>query len=267
MRLLPWILLCSIPFLIIAHPKYFAKSNPQFPEPPKENIHLRPLVYAPDSWPYFLQHLPTEDKPIVDYRGRAISDQEKHVAILTYDVGHTDLQQCADALMRLRAEYLFSRQKFSQIGFHFNSGDYYSWTDYRRGIRPVVTGNRIKFVRASLPSDSTHASLRAYLDIIFAYANTVSLCKELKNADRLETGTIVIFPGHPGHCMIIADAALADKSDTVYKLVEGYMPAQSIYVLSNPYEPELNPWYHLKQRGDISTASCTFRSYFLRKFE
>jgi hypothetical protein len=267
MRLLPWILLCFIPFLIIGHPKYFAKSNTQFPSTAKENIHPRPLLYSPDSWPYFLQHLQTEDKPIVDYRGRAIADQEKHFAILTYDVGHADLQQCADALMRLRAEYLFSRQKYLQIGFHFNSGDYYSWTDYRRGIRPIVTGSRVKFIRSSLPSDTTHASLRAYLDIVFAYANTVSLYKELKKADRMETGTVVIFPGHPGHCMILADAAVVDQSDTMFKLVEGYMPAQSIYVLSNPFEPGLNPWYHLKQGGDINTASCTFRSYFLRKFE
>ncbi|MEJ0082600.1 MAG: DUF4846 domain-containing protein [Puia sp.] len=91
------------------------------------------LSYPPDSWPSFLQRLPTENKPILDYRGNRIENQEKHFAILTFDVGHSDLQQCADALIRLRSEYLFSQKKYTQIGFHFNSGIYYCFADYLKG--------------------------------------------------------------------------------------------------------------------------------------
>jgi hypothetical protein len=227
---------------------------------------LKPLSYAPDSWPYFLQHLPAVDKPIVDYEGNLISNQGKHYAILTYDIGHSDLQQCADTLMRIRAEYLFSQKKYSLIAFHFNSGNFYAWSDYLKGVRPVLKGSRVKFMQTSDRSKISHVSLRKYLDIVFAYANTVSLCRELKTTDLLETGTVIIYPGNPGHCCMIVDEALREKGDTVFKLVEGYMPAQSIYILSNPYEPDLNPWYHFG-KGDISTASCIFRSYYLKKFE
>lgn len=229
-------------------------------------VTLKPLPYPPDSWQYFLQHLPTTDKPILDFKGNPISDQSKHFLILTYDVGNSDLQQCADALMRIRAEYLYSRMKYSQIGFHFNSGNFYSWEDYLQGIRPRLKGRILKLVYAAAPCKKSHVTLRKYLDIVFAYANTVSLCRELKTTDRLETGTVIIFPGHPGHCCMIMDEAVTEKSDTVFKIVEGYMPAQSIYVLSNPYDPQLNPWYHLG-KGEITTASCIFRSYYLKKFE
>ena len=66
----------------------------------------------------------------------------------------------------------------------------------------------------------------------------------------MEPGTVIIYPGNPGHCCMIIDAAVNAGTDTVFKIVEGYMPAQSIYILSNPYEPEWNPWYHLG-KGDI----------------
>jgi hypothetical protein len=227
---------------------------------------LQPLSYPPDSWPFFLQHLPSADKPILDFTGKPIDNQEKHFRILTYDVGTSDLQQCADALMRVRTEYLFSRKKYDQIGFHFNSGIYFSYADYLKGIRPVFRGNHQVLLQTTPPAEIQHGSLRKYLDLVFNYANTVSLCRELKTANQFETGTVIIFPGNPGHCMIIADQATIDKKDTVFKLVEGYMPAQSIYILSNPFEPELSPWYHLK-KGEINTASCSFKSYFLKKFE
>lgn len=79
-------------------------------------------------------------------------------------------------------------------------------------------------------SDKTHASLRKYLNILYAYASTISLCKELKPANNFEVGTVIIVPGSPGHTCIIVDEAINTKGEKFYKLAEGYMPAQSIYV-------------------------------------
>jgi hypothetical protein len=270
MRTIPWILAAIICAILI-----ITKESPGS----TDFLHFRsidsvkasafnpkPLNYPPESWPYFLQHLPAEHKPIVDYKGNLIENQEKHFAVLNFDIGNADLQQCADALMRIRAEYLFSKKKYSEIGFHFNYGIFYSWTDYLKGIRPILKDRKMILGQSAAASEVSHSSLRKYLDMVYAYANTVSLCRELKYTNRLETGTVIIYPGNPGHCCMIIDEALVDNRDTVYKLAEGYMPAQSIYILSNPYEPDLNPWYHLG-KGDINTASCSFRSYYLRKFE
>jgi hypothetical protein len=232
------------------------------------NISNRPAItskkFEPGSWPYFLQHLPVVDSPVVDYRGKPIEYQEKSAGIIPYDVGRSDLQQCADALMRLRAEYLFGQHRYDQIGFHFTGRQYYSWNDYCKGIRPVPAGNDIKLVNRSADL-KTHESLRKYLDIVYTYAGTISLAKELKDASDFEVGTVVIHPGSPGHCFIIIDEKTVDGKK-LFKLGEGYTPAQSVYVVRNIYQKEKSPWYELK-KGRIETASYSFDDYSLKKFE
>ena len=240
-------------------------SSPENKIKPDDVSSIDTAGYLVNSWQYFLRHLPTKQGAIKDYRGEEISNQAKHAVLIDYDIGSKDLQQCADALMRLRAEYLFGQKRFSEIGFHFTSGDFYSFEEYCKGKRPVVRGNKVGFKMTEL-SAQTHKSLRRYLDIVYTYAGTISLHKELKTASSFDVGTIVITPESPGHCFIITDKKVNKKGEVFYKLVEGYTPARSIYVLSNPYEEEISPWYRLRN-GTIQTSSYTFTNYDLKKFE
>lgn len=221
--------------------------------------------FSRDSWQYFLQHLPLKIAPILDYTGTPVLDQGKHVAIINYDVGNSDLQQCADALMRLRAEYLFAQHRYDEIGFHFCNGEYYAWKMYCDGSRPILNGNKMHWLSAH-PCELTHESLRRYLNVVYAYANTISLAKELTPADKFEVGTVIITAGSPGHACIIIDEVSTSNGGKLYKLAEGYMPAQSIYVLSNTIDRSIDPWYRL-QSGVISTSSYQFVHYQLGKFE
>lgn len=217
------------------------------------------------SWQYFLQHLPVKKGIVVDYNGNAVANQLKQDGIVQYDVGKADLQQCADALMRIRAEYLFSQKRYGEIGFHFVDGHYYTYDDYCKGMRIVIEGKTISFVFFN-SCFKTHETLRNYLNIVYCYASTISLAKELKKTNDFTVGTVVIFPGSPGHCFIIVDEGDDNAGGKVFKLVEGYSPAQSIYVLRNVEDGSISPWYHLK-KGIIRTASCEFRSYQLGNFE
>ena len=83
----------------------------------------------PDSFGYYLENFPLKKygSPILKYDGTEIATQNLHEAIFDIDTGNKDLQQCADALIRLRAEYLFKTKKFDEIKFHFTSGDLMTW--------------------------------------------------------------------------------------------------------------------------------------------
>ncbi len=155
MRLLIYVLVPAIALAFLSYKKTNSRQQPKTVKSRKTDTSqsARPLSYPPDSWPWFLQHLPTENKPILDYKGNQIDNQEKHFAILTYDVGSSDLQQCADALIRLRSEYLFSQKKYAQIGFHFNSGIYYSLADYLKGIRPIFIKRQQILAQTNKASD------------------------------------------------------------------------------------------------------------------
>jgi hypothetical protein len=241
-------------------------SAASYHESEKKNEAIREASTNPEGgWAYFLQHLPVEQGKVLDYSGRPVDDQDKQVGIIPYDVGKRDLQQCADALMRLRAEYLFSRKRFDEIGFHFVSGHHYTWKSYCQGKRPVPNGNSIRFVNGA-PAPETHESLRRYLDIVYTYASTLSLARELKPATDFEIGTVVINPGSPGHCFIIIDEIPNPAGGKLFKLAEGYTPAQSIYVLRNSTAKGNSPWHSLNKER-IETASYLFRNFQLKKFE
>ncbi len=151
-----------------------------------------------NSFGYFIENfkLKPYGSQILRYDDAPISTQHLHEAVFDIDTGNKDLQQCADAVIRLRAEYLYAMKRSDEIQFHFTSGDLLKWNDYKNGTRAFVSGNSVSF-RKTAGFDDSYPSFRNYLDLIFNYAGTISLNKEtqpvLKNSD-LKTGDILITP-------------------------------------------------------------------------
>lgn len=255
--------LILLPYLAAAGCLLHPQNSLNVPEPPITGASTR-TTFEENSWQYFLQNLPTSGGAVLLYTGAPLNNQSKHTALVNYDVGTKDLQQCADALIRLRAEYLFQQKRYPDIKFHFTSGDLYRYTDYLNGLRPLVSGNKVRFQNTAA-TEISHSSLRKYLDLVYAYAGTISLAKELQSARKLTVGTVIIKPGSPGHCSIIVDEATNAEGQKVYKLAEGYSPAQSIYILKNPMDG--SPWYPLQSGKPISTSSYSFPTYQLVQFE
>ena len=56
-----------------------------------------------------------ENNTVLLYNGSPKGNQDAHYKVLNIGVGKKDLQQCADAVIRLRAEYLFKQKRFSAL--------------------------------------------------------------------------------------------------------------------------------------------------------
>lgn len=225
----------------------------------------------PDSFGYFIENfkLKPYGSQILRYDESPISTQHLHEAIFDIDTGNKDLQQCADAVIRMRAEYLYKLKKTDEIKFHFTSGHPLSWNDYKNGTRAFVNGNSVSF-RKTANFDDSYQSFRNYLDLIFNYAGTISLNKEtkqvLKSSD-LKTGDILITPGSPGHVVFIAGVCKNKAGKKLFLLSEGFTPAQSIHLLSNPFQKNISPWYDLDVKtSETKTARYIFKPTNFRSF-
>lgn len=223
------------------------------------------------SFAAYLRALPLkEDNVLRLHTGAPKPDQGNHVAIVKMDVGNRDLQQCADAVIRLRAEWLWGRKKFKEIAFDFTSGDRFAWTDYAKGVRPQVRGSEVGWKTEGKRS-STYKTFRRYLDVIFMYASTRSLDKELKavgSAEGIRAGDVFVQVKKPyGHAVIVLDTATDPESgEVVFLLAQSYMPAQEIHVLRNPVDPDRSPWFSAWFGATLVTPEWTFDAKNLKRF-
>lgn len=219
----------------------------------------------------WLRRLPLKDDGayVRLHNGQMKLNQEVHFAVLDIDTGPEDLQQCADAVIRLRAEYLYSQGRYEDIHFKFTSGDDATWRRWIDGFRPVVGGGNVSWTQPEA-CDSSYACFREYLNTVFAYAGTYSLSNELVPAGdiaNMESGDIFIEGGFPGHAVIVVDMACNSVTgDKVFLLAQSYMPAQDIHILKNPLDPELSPWYHQAFGDTLETPEWRFLPDQLKRF-
>jgi hypothetical protein len=223
------------------------------------------------SFGLWLRHLPLalEGTPVRFYDGSEKPDQSEVAAVIDIDVGSADLQQCADAIVRLRAEYLFAHNDIGDLAFDFTSGDSYGFQSFAEGVTPAVAGAKVTW-RTGKCQGLSHDSLRRWLDIVFRYAGTLSLSRELKSVPRLSDaviGDVLVHGGTPGHAVLIVDLAVDPASGRKLALLaQGFMPAQSVHVLRNPLDPALSPWFALADGQPIVMPEWMLRADELRRF-
>lgn len=262
--------------LPLAVPKYNFVNNYQASQSVEQRIAV-PAGYKrtelkPGSFGDWLRHLPLKPgRPEVHlYNGKLKDDQSVHYAVVDIDAGTTDLQQCADAVIRMRAEYLYSTGDYTHLHFNLTSGDNVPYKKWTEGYRLQVKGNVVSWVK-NAPESDTYAVFKDYLKTIFTYAGTSSLSKELMpviSLTDIRAGDVFIVGGFPGHAVLVIDVCEHILThEKLFMIQQSYMPAQEVHILKNYTDSALSPWYSTNFAGDLRTPQWTFKKSQLMRFE
>ena len=236
----------------------------RFPPPPG----FTRLTAPAGGFAAWLLGLPLKpgNPPVHLYNGELKGYQGGHAAVLDLDVGDRDLQQCADGVIRLRAEFLHSHGDDS-LCFNFTSGDPAAWTRWRAGERPIVKKNKVSW-KKSAAADDDYANFRNYLQTVFNYAGSLSLSRQLSpvaDVKKIEPGDVFIRGGSPGHAVIVVDVVEDAQGRRKFMIAQSYMPAQEMHILKNPAAGE-SPWYDAEEAGELVTPEWTFARSELKRF-
>lgn len=200
------------------------------------------------------------DKRVFLYNGKLKTNQSAQFAVLDITVGKQDLQQCADAAIRLRAEWLIDTLPAS-ISFLSTSGQEMSFPEWRRGIRYRLSGQRLEAVATGKLPGRIKEDLAGYLSIVFQYAGTRSLHQQMRHRPNpllIRPGDVYLQAGSPGHAMTVADFAHDRDGNILFLLAQSYMPAQDIHIVRNPAEADISPWFRMKPGEVLHTPEWDF---------
>lgn len=226
-------------------------------------------VVDPGSFAHYLRNLPLKKAgTLVKYYDGGSKSSYVYDAVVDLDIGKKNLHQCADAVMRLKAEYLWDSKQYDKIHFNFTNGFRVDYSEWMKGKRMVVKGNKTYWVNGAARANN-YTDFWNYMELIFNYAGTLSLDREMKSkpVDQMEIGDVFILGGSPGHAIIVADMVVNPSTgEKKFLLAQSYMPAQETQILKNPIDPT-SPWYSTDFGDVLNTPEWTFYANQLKGWE
>ncbi len=223
---------------------------------------------APDSWAYWLRHLPLlpPQTPVYTREGDIVLAGDDPFLGAVIDIDVRRYQECADTIMRLRAEYLLQAGRDDEIVFHLTAPGTISWDQWMQGFRPRQSGSKLLFTKTAAPNAS-RKTFEAFLDAVFMWCGTLSLARDGSAVgDRpVEIGDFFVRGGSPGHAMIIVDLATDDAGHARALIAQGFMPAQSAHVVTSDAG---DVWFDVSSGATVRISMWDgFTRADLRRFE
>lgn len=194
-------------------------------------------------------NLKPEGAPARMYDGKVKPNPNIYVSVIDMPISPKDLQSSADAIIRLKSEYLFAKNDFDRISFHGNKTKY-SFTEFSQG-------------------DKSKAKFNEYLDYVMEKVSTPSFCEDLIpiKVKDIKVGDVFVQKTSPnGHAVVVVDMVKNSKGDKLFLLAQSYQPAQEIQIISNPSRDDISPWYEAKE-GTLLTPEWRFLTSDLMRFK
>lgn len=145
----------------------------------------------------------------------------------------SNYEQCADVTIRLRAEYLWQKGRYSEICFR------------------DVNGKNMRY-----KGGSSRKAFESYLRKVYGMCSTYSVFHETSPRSILEVqpGDVFVYPARPGrkygHAVIVVDVARNASGKVAIMCAEGNTPARSQHIVRN-LNPIENPWFFFDEDDDV----------------
>ena len=224
-----------------------------------------------DGYSKFLRQFPLKKDNIVKfYNGGEKTNNDIWDAVFDYDIGKGDLHQCADAVLYMRANFLFKQGLTENLYYNFVSGFKAKYSDYITQYYKIE-GNNVSLVSRNNILKDNPETLSKWLRQIYSYANTWSIDtydSSPVNILEMKPGDFFIKSNPPpatGHAINVVDVIVnKTNSKKMYMLSQSYMPAQETHILINPLNGSV--WYALDEFKDIVTPEWSFTVNQLKRF-
>jgi len=210
-----------------------------------------------------------KNKTVYLYNGKLKSDQDAQYAVIDLAIGKKDLVQCADAAMKLRADYLFEKHFYDQIKFLTTSGDVLSFKSWLNGIRWKEKAGKLIAYSSGKKENTIHQDYDLFMEFVFSFCGTYSLSKQMTPVDdnrSIQPGDVFVYGGFPGHAVTVMAVARNEDGNKIFLLSQGYMPAQDIHILRNYANTDLNPWYAVTEMFPLFTPQWEFKEGSLKRW-
>lgn len=146
----------------------------------------------------------------------------------------SDIEQCADAVMRMRAEYLWDKGLYESIHFHTVGG-----RDQRYSGGP------------------DRKAFEQFLRKVYDNSNTTSLRREMKTKSfkDIVPGDVFVYEspgdGYYGHAVLVVDVAINKKTGhTAIMLAQSSTPALTMHIIRDFLHPIHSPWVVIDNATD-----------------
>ena len=210
-----------------------------------------------------------KSKTVYLYNGKLKSNQDAQYGVLNIDIGKKDLVQCADAAMKLRADYFFENHLYDQIKFLTTSGDEISFESWLKGVRWKVQGARLVSHTINKGRTSIQQEYDLFMELVFSYCGTYSLSKQMmvvNDSRSIQPGDVFVYGGFPGHAVTVMAVAKNEENGRIFLLSQGYMPAQDIHILKNYANTDQSPWYNVSDLYPLYTPQWQFENGSLKRW-
>ena len=195
--------------------------------------------------------LKNSNVPVYTYEGRVKTNPNVYVGVIDLVQPKKNLQFNSNALLRLRAEYLYRSKNYKKLDELSNiKANPTTYTDFTNG-------------------DNSYNKFTEYLNNYLSSITPNSINELLTRVSlkEIQIGDIFFQSGNiKNHGVIVIDMAKNYKGQKLFILAQSYYPSQDIQVLTNPSNDFISPWYEAKE-GVLLTPEWRFLTSDLMRFK